>query len=589
MSEELDVYYSPGTLRAFLSGRISYCFDFTGPSVVVDTACSSSLVAVHQACRALIANECHAALAGGVNVICSPDMQRGLARARFLSPEGQCRPFDTEADGYCRGEGRAMFVLKRLSDAVAENDRILGVIKATGINQSGNADSITHPHAKTQQQLFESVLAQPGILAPSIAAVEAHGTGTQAGDPVEFEAIMGVFGKTRASTNPLIVSSIKGNIGHAEAASGAAGLAKLLMMIKNEQVPPQVGLKALNPKIAAMKDNRTLIPQHLLDWPRLQGMPRRALLNNFGAASSNACLILEEYVPQQSEVGEACESKEHSAYLFVLSAKDNAALERYRHLVLQDRGLRSARLRDLAYTSTVRRTMLGSRLVVTASTSEELFQSIKDAHIPSVESPSQPDVRPRVVFGFSGQGSQYIGMGKELFETALGFREDILQCEQILTEAGYPSILPLIHPHTPSTQLLADCSISATHCAVFAVEYSLACLYISLGIRPDAVLGHSLGEYAAFMQADVLSLKDALLIIARRATMVEEMCEVGTSSMLSVNASALYIQDFLSKLSPSLTSLVVACDNSPQQCVVSGRTDQILDASTLLQAAGVKS
>jgi len=410
----------------------------------------------------------------------------------------------------------------------------------------------------------------------------------QAGDPVEFEGITSVFSKARASTNPLLISSIKGNIGHAEAASGAAGLAKLLMMIKHGQAPPQVGLKVLNPKVAALKGDNTVIPQQLLEWPRLYGMPRRALLNNFGAAGSNACLILEEYVPCKDKSDEPRENKENSAYVFVLSAKDNAGLERYRKLLLQDDRLRKLDLRDLAYTSTARRTMLESRLVVAASTSEELFQSLSHTRLSSLEPSVRGDSRRRVVFVFSGQGSQYVGMGKELFETTPRFREDILQCERILAEAGYPSILPLIHPPAPSTQTLADCSMVATHCAVFAVEYALARLYRSWGIHPDALLGHSLGEYAAFVHANVLSLEDALLIIARRATMVEEMCEVGTSSMLSANASAPEIRDFLSELVPSPTSLAIACDNSPQQCVVSGPTDQIDNLASSLQAAGIK-
>ncbi|KAI2638328.1 hypothetical protein GGS21DRAFT_548856 [Xylaria nigripes] len=588
MSEKIDVYYSPGTLRSFLSGRISHCFGWTGPSVVVDTACSGSLVAIHQACRALIANECGAALAGGVNIICSPDMQRGLARARFLSPTGQCRPFDADADGYCRAEGAAMFVLKRLSDAVAENDRILGVIKGTGINQSGNADSITHPHAETQKILIQSVLTHANVLPGSITAVEAHGTGTQAGDPIEFDSISAVLGKGRAPTNPLILSSIKGNIGHAEAASGGAGLAKLLMMINKGQAPPQVGLKTLNPKIAAMKDDSIIIPDHLLIWPRFCEMPRRALINNFGAAGSNACLILEEYVLRKDRLKKPKEAHENSGYVFVLSATDDAALERYRQVLLQDASLKTMRLRDLAYTSTARRTMLDSRLVLTASTSEELFQSIRETSLSSREPSVIGDSRPRVVFVFSGQGSQYLGMGKELFETTTSFRDDILQCERILADAGYASILPLIQPSTSSTQSLDDYGTQATHCAVFAIEYSLARLYMSWGIRPDAMLGHSLGEYAAFVHAGVLKLEDALLIVAHRAILIEAMCEVGTSSMLSINASAEKVQCFLSEMAPTSTGLTIACDNSLQQCVVSGPTDKLGSLAAILKKNEIK-
>ncbi|KAI1373465.1 hypothetical protein F4677DRAFT_448294 [Hypoxylon crocopeplum] len=584
MSRDMDVYYSPGTLRAFLSGRISYCFGHSGPSVVVDTACSSSLVAIHQACKALLAKECNAALAGGVNVICGPDMQRGLARARFLSPTGQCRPFDAAADGYCRAEGCAMFVLKRLPDAIAENDRILGVIKGTGINQSGGADSITHPHAKTQQALFEAVLNQSNILPQSITAAELHGTGTQAGDPVEYESVASVFGSRRSLSSPLIVSSMKGNIGHAEAASGSAGLAKLLMMMANGQVPLQVGFKALNPKIAAIKNNNIFIPKQLLDWPRQNGMPRRALLNNFGAAGSNACLILEEYVDMENKCGEMapCDS-----YVFVLSAKDATTLERYRQLAIRNTNLRQMRLCDLAYTSTARRTMFESRLVVKSTSTEQLFQSLESACVSPQDLPCVSS-HHQVVFVFSGQGSQYLGMGRDLFETAPQFKKDILYCEHILVQATHPSILPIVQSHSLSTESLVDHGIVATHCAVFAVEYALARLWISWGIRPNALLGHSLGEYAAFVIAGVLSVEDAILIVARRAELVEGLCELGTSSMLSVNDSASKVQGFILTTSPPLEGLTVACDNSPLQCVVSGPTNQLDDLAIAIGAAGTK-
>ncbi|KAL7621050.1 polyketide beta-ketoacyl-synthase [Parahypoxylon ruwenzoriense] len=587
MSLNPDVYYSPGTLRAFLSGRISYYFGHSGPSVVVDTACSGSLVAIHQACKALIAKECNAALAGGVNVICGPDMQRGLARAHFLSPTGQCRPFDAKADGYCRAEGCAMFVLKRLSDAIAENDRILGVIKGTGINQSGGADSITHPHARTQKALFEDVLRQSGVLPNSIAAVEAHGTGTQAGDPVEFESIAGVFGNKRSPSSPLILSSIKGNIGHAEAASGGAGLVKLLMMVTHGQVPPQVGLEVLNPKIAALMNDSTIIPRQLQDWPRLKNMPRRALLNNFGAAGSNACIILEEYMDTQIQPSNASLSSDNSSYVFMLSAKDDETLERYRQSLLHDSSLKQIRPRDLAYTSTARRAMLDRRLVVTYNSTEHLFKSLDGAQI-FPKGPANTTPNQRIVFVFSGQGSQYFGMGKELFEKTPGFRKDILRCEETLIQAGYPSILPLIQSHPSPPESISNWSIQATHCAVFAVEYALSRLWKSWGIHPSAAFGHSLGEYAAFVAANVLSMEDAILTIAHRASLIEEMCELGTSCMISVNAGASYVQDVISQSSCATEELVIACDNSAHQCVVSGPTKQIDYLATSLASSGVK-
>ncbi|OBZ65139.1 Noranthrone synthase [Grifola frondosa] len=246
LRNDVDVYYSTGTLQAFLSGKLSYAFGFSGPSMVIDTACSSSIIAIYQACRALTDGDCNAAIAGGVNVIGSPDMYIGLDRAHFLSPTGQCKPWDASADGYCRSEGCGLFVLKRLSDALAENDHILGVIRGIEVNQSAHAESITHPHVPTQVQLFHKLLAASGVPAQRVSVIEAHGTGTQAGDPTELESIRAVFSVGRSTANPLHVTSVKANIGHAEAASGAAGLAKLLLMLRRRALPPVISLKTLN-------------------------------------------------------------------------------------------------------------------------------------------------------------------------------------------------------------------------------------------------------------------------------------------------------------------------------------------------------
>ncbi|VUC32259.1 unnamed protein product [Clonostachys rosea] len=375
-SEDLDVYHSTGTLRAFLSGRLSYFFGMSGPSVVVDTACSGSLVAIHQACRALAAGECKSALAGGVNVICGPEMQSGLARSHFLSPESQCRPFDASADGYCRGEGCGIVVLKLLSDALADNDRILGVIKGTGVNQSGNAHSITHPHKESQVQLINRVLKQSMVFPHTVGAAEAHGTGTKAGDPVEFSSLTSIFGTTATRTNPFIISSLKGNIGHTEAASGAAGLIKLLMMVTTGEIPRQAGLDMVNPKIVAMMHEGIQIPQSTTPWPRVAGRPRRAVLNNFGASGSNACLILEEHLqPKPSD-----EPPSRSSHVFFLSAKDQAAFARQRAAVIKQLEEYDEATRDICYTS-IRRELHQTRLVVAVESRKQLLEVLRDPNI----------------------------------------------------------------------------------------------------------------------------------------------------------------------------------------------------------------
>ncbi|CAJ2501647.1 Uu.00g045000.m01.CDS01 [Anthostomella pinea] len=384
LRDDTDVYYSTGNLRAFASGRLSYYFGFGGPSVVLDTACSGSLVAIHSACQALITRDCNAALAGGVNVIYGPEMQQGLARSHFLSPSQQCRPFEAAADGYCRGEGCGMFVLKRLSDAISGNDRILGVIKGSAINQSGTAHSITHPHSMTQQILIERALERAAILPESIGVVEAHGTGTKAGDPVEFEAISDALaaGRTRAAS--LFISSIKGSIGHAEAASA--------------------GLDTINPEIARLLNDHTVIPREATQWPRPYARyPRRALLNNFGAAGSNACLILEDFIPK-SDQSRALSGGSH---IVAISAKNKDAFNRAKGALLRSLHHRKLEqgIQDISYTS-LRRTLLETRLIVTVKSTQQLIRVLEDPKTLPQQHPFGHE-RPRVVFVFSGQGSQH--------------------------------------------------------------------------------------------------------------------------------------------------------------------------------------
>ncbi|KAL0573556.1 hypothetical protein V5O48_008404 [Marasmius crinis-equi] len=558
LQNDIDVYYSTGTLNAFLCGRVSYVLQLSGPSVVVDTACSSSSVAIYQACRALTSGDCNAALAGGVNVITSPDLFLGLDRAHFLSPTGQCQAFDASADGYSRSEGCGMFVLKRLSDAVAENDNILGVIRAIGINQSGRASSITHPHAPTQASLFRSLLRDAGIQDPSrINVVEAHGTGTQAGDPNELESIRSTLCFNRSTRNPLHVTSIKANIGHVETASGAAGLAKLLLMMQHSTIPPQISLKTLNPSITPLESDHTIIDTSSVPWlPSHPGATRLALLNNFGAAGSNTAMIVEEH-PSPPPT----DSTAQLPFVFGFSARDEKSLGRLRSKYiefLQSSISDELSLADIAYTMTARRQLYRCRTALVASSKEELLEKIQRTSLRTM--PEQPS---RVLFVFSGQGGQYAGMGRTLYETSPLFKEEIDRCESLLMESGFPSIIPIITASTESVEVPPE----AYQSAVFALEYALAKLWISWGVEPTAVAGHSLGEYAALVFAGVLSLDDALLIVAQRARLMFERCIPSTSGMLAVSLPSTSVSSF--------PDIAVACINSPFDCVLSGRLSQL--------------
>ncbi|PBK66294.1 ketoacyl-synt-domain-containing protein [Armillaria solidipes] len=570
LRNDIDVYYSTGTLRAFLSGRISYALQFSGPSIVVDTACSSSLIAVYQACRALMNRDCNAAVAGGVNVISSPDMFLGLDRGHFLSPTGQCKAFDASADGYSRSEGCGIFVLKRLSDAVAENDQVLGVIRGVEVNQSGNAYSITRPRAPTQENLFTQALERSGLDASRISVVEAHGTGTQAGDPIELESIRGIFAKHRKANNPLHITSVKANIGHLEAASGAAALAKLLLMLRHRTIPRLVSLKNLNPRIKPLASDNVIIDTKQVAWTVPdESLPRVALLNNFGAAGSNGALLLEEYIPKSS----GKDTDVASTFIVGLSAKNEQALVDLRASYIEY--LRSpasagVTLADIAYTATARRHIFSHRFAVTARSKEELTHKLELASGKTV-SDNAPG---KVVFVFSGQGGQYLGMGSALYKTSALFKSAIDECESFLRKNNFPGVLPIINSDGESSGLTPVEEFEANQAAIFALEYGLAKLWMSWGVTPTAVVGHSLGEYAAHVIAGVLSLESALTLVAHRVRIMVRTCELDTTGMIAINLGSGAVTDILSS-SPDFSGISIACYNSATDCVASGSIGQL--------------
>ncbi|KAF8074125.1 putative polyketide synthase [Lyophyllum atratum] len=575
LRDEVDVYYSTGTLKAFLSGRISYAMQLSGPSIVVDTACSSSNVALYQGARALMNRDCDSALVGGVNIVSSPDMFLGLDRGHFLSPTGQCKAFDASADGYSRSEGCGVFILKRLSDALAENDRILGVIRGIEVNQSGLAHSITHPHAPTQATLFRRVLENSNVDPLRVNVVEAHGTGTQAGDPNELESIRSVFAIRRSVDNPLHITSVKANIGHLEAASGAAGLAKLLLMFQHKAIPRQISLKNLNPRIAPLNSDNTVIDTAHTHWgPSHVGMTRLALLNNFGAAGSNTALLIEEH---RNPPMAATPIGIH--YIFGLSAKDSSVLEtlrmKYVHFLEHSEGLA---LSDISYTSTARRQLYNCRLALSANSVSDLAEKLRRAL--AVQTNAHDG---RVVFVFSGQGGQYLSMGRSLYRTSALFRKHIDYCHETLTNNGFPGVLAIINADGSSSGLTTLEEFECYQSSIFALQYALAKVWISWGLSPAAVVGHSLGEYAALVIANVISVQDALLIVANRVRLMVQRCAVNTTGMIAVNLGPTAARSAL-HASPEFSVLSIACYNSPMDCVVSGPLAQLKSFKAYLDA-----
>jgi len=457
-----------------------------------------------------------------------------------------------------------MFVLKKLSDAVAEKDRIYGVIRGVEVNQCGTAKSITHPDADTQAKLFRSLLAKTKIDPNSIGVVEAHGTGTQAGDYAEVSSLQAVFGSTRSPNFPLLLSSIKGNIGHAEAASGAAGLAKLLLMMQNKRVPPQAAHQQLNPRLASMTENNIIVPTKTVEWSTAAGAPRRALLNNFGAAGSNAALILEEYRQLSSAVPS---SSKRSYHVLNISAKTSHALEELRkgYCAYLKQTESTSTLSDLCYSANARRQEFDAfRISVFGSSRKEILEKLEQANCHSRAVPSNGT---SIAFVFSGQGSIYAGMGAELLSTVPVFRENVQLCNDMLLDLGFPSVEAVISEDPELFNALeAKHRIVISQCACFVLEYCLAQFWITLGILPDVVTGHSLGEYAALAIAGVLSLRDSLFLVATRAELMAELCQPDSTGMVACNIAPTKVEGLMK----DFEDLVVACKNSTTDCVVAG-------------------
>lgn len=416
-------------------------------------------------------------------------MYLGLDRAHFLSPTGQCKAFDASADGYCRSEGCGVFVLKKLSDALEEHDNILGIIKGVEVNQSGNAHSITHPHAPTQEKLFDRLFAKADIDPLRISVVEAHGTGTQAGDPQESTSIRNALCQGRDEHNPLYLTSIKANIGHCEAASGAAALAKLLLMTQNQTVPAQVSLRDLNPRIAPLGVDGTIIAREQEEWTSFDGQPRLAMLNNFGAAGSNGSLILQEHLDINTK--NSSDTVERPTYAFGFSAKTKSALLAYKKMLLPylDKGSATLSLRDICYSSMARRQTYSQRGSVCASSIDELSKKLSTAEPVDVKTIASP--QPSVAILFSGQGSQYMAMGRELFASHPTFRHTVLDCDSWLQESGYPGCLQVISPsEQPGYHIKKEDELQAMQTSIFVLEVALARMWSEWGVQPAVVAGH---------------------------------------------------------------------------------------------------
>jgi acyl transferase domain-containing protein len=578
-AQNIDTYFITGGVRAFAPGRINYFFKFSGPSFSIDTACSSSLAAIQLACTSLWAGDCDTAVTGGLNVLTNPDIFSGLSKGQFLSKTGSCKTYDNDADGYCRGDGVASIILKRMEDAIADNDNILGCILGAATNHSAEAVSITHPHSGAQEFLYKKVLDEAGVDAHDISYVEMHGTGTQAGDGIEMTSVSNVFAprhRRRRADQPLYLGAIKANIGHGEAASGVNSLVKCMMMLKYNAIPPNVGVKNIInqnfPKDLA--ERNVNIPFQKTGYHRRPGQTRRLFLNNFSAAGGNTALLLED-----APIKELSGVDPRSTHVVAVSAKSLASLKKglQRMIVFIDQNADMS-LPSLAYTTTARRMHHNYRVSVVAADLTKAKDGLTAA-LNGALSPI-PAAAVKTAFVFTGQGSHYAALGATLFKDCVQFRSDIEQFERVAKIHDLPSFLPLIDGSVTDLSTLSPVIIQVGQ---VCVQIALARLFSSWGVKPSAVLGHSLGEYAALVVAGVLSASDAIYLVGHRARLLTTNCTPGTHGMLAVRASISSIQEVLGE-----GKFEVSCVNGPEDTVLGGLAADITVASDALAARGFK-
>jgi myxalamid-type polyketide synthase MxaB len=573
----LDSHVGTGNALSIAANRISYLFDFRGPSLAVDTACSSGLVCVHTAVNSLRTGESDVALAGAVNAILSPETSIAFSKARMLSPTGRCRPFDADANGYVRGEGAGVLVLKRLSDATRDGDNVLAVIRGTAINQDGRTSGITAPNAISQQACIRAAVANSGLSVEEINYVEAHGTGTPLGDPIEFQSLTKLFPKKSAADKACYVTSVKANVGHTETLSGVASLIKVVQMMSERTIPGQTGLETLNPNIK-LDGSRLEIPRESLPW---EG-PMVAGINSFGFGGTNSHVIVATAPAAESST--TTTTADRPKHLINISAKSKEALPELAKLYAEQlESLSEEQFADFCASTTTTRVNFDHRAAMVVDSKEtglKLLNAVADDKRGSgmKKGAVRLTARPKVAFLFTGQGSQYPGMGKSLYESHPVFRAAIDRCDEILTEHREHSLKHVMF--TDDTGLVAQTEY--TQPALFALEYAVATLWRSWGVEPSLVMGHSVGEYVAACFAGVFSLEDGLLLIAKRGELMQKMPPNG--KMAVVFGARDRVEDVIRDLGDRI---VVATANGPENNVISGDGDLVDKALAAFDEAGL--
>ncbi|MBP2056069.1 acyl transferase domain-containing protein/acyl carrier protein, partial [Streptomyces griseochromogenes] len=579
-----------GNATSVLSGRVSYALGLEGPAVTVDTACSSSLVALHLAAQAIRSGECSLALAGGVTVMVSPGTFVEFSRQQGLSMDGRCRAFSADADGTGWAEGAGVLVLERLSEAQRLGHPVLAVIRGSAVNQDGASNGLTAPNGPSQQRVIRAALANAQLSAADVDVVEAHGTGTTLGDPIEAQALLATYGQERSEERPLWLGSVKSNIGHTQAAAGVAGVMKMVLALQNEQLPRTLHAQEPSPHVDWSAGEVRLLSESVA-WP-VNGRVRRAGVSSFGLSGTNAHVIVEE-APEPAETGVSVDSGAPAAPALVVAdglaawmvsgqSADGltAQADRLREWVAARPELESA---DVAWSLAATRSVFEHRAVVVGADREELVAGLESlaGGVPAASVVSGV-VRSgaRVVFVFPGQGSQWLGMGRELAESSSVFAARLAECERALAPYVDWSLSDVLAgaPGAPELE-----SADVVQPALWAVMVSLAAVWEAAGVTPDALVGHSQGEIAAATVAGMLSLEDGARVVALRSQSLRVLS--GAGGMMSVTEPAARVEERLVRWDGRLS---LAAVNGPAAVVVSGEPMALEELKRELEAEGVR-